>query len=103
MRETVKIDRLPEKNLQGAEEGRARRIGGSSHNQPDGPPVPIHPSDTATTTGIAMCQSAVDVQLANALSKLDADERTISNAAAADAGEGYFIGMPMHVAVGTKP
>ena len=45
----------------------------------------------------------IPVQLANALSKLDADERTIFNAAAADAGEGYFIGMPMHVAVGTKP
>ena len=42
------------------------------------------------------------IQLGNALSRLDTDERAAFDAAAAEAGEGFFIGMPMHVAVGTK-
>ncbi len=41
-------------------------------------------------------------QLANALSRLDEDERKIFDSAAAEAGEGYFIAMPMHLAVGHK-
>ena len=44
----------------------------------------------------------IPVQLANALSRLDADERSVFDAAAAEAGAGYFIALPMHVAVGRK-
>ncbi len=44
----------------------------------------------------------VPVQIANARSRLDTEQRTAFDAAMTEAGEGFFIGMPMHVAVGRK-
>ena len=58
--------------------------------------IEIHPSFNTSA-------HLTPVQLANATSRLDEDERSVFDAAVADAGEGFFIAMPMHLAACRKP